>query len=322
MVSDVRVGVLGAGRWGRNLVRNLHDLGALAAVADPDPCVRSEISKAYPGIMVASDHRAILASPGVDAALIATPAATHAALAIQALEAGKHVFVEKPFTLTVADAERVVCKAEAAERILMVGHLLLYQPAIVWLRGFLADGRIGAVATLYQDRLNLGTVRTVENSLWSLGVHDLAAILFLVGEEPVRTSTWGQAVVQTGVQDDMHLHMQFRDGVEAHIHNSWLWPERRRRLTVVGTEAMVVYDEDDQAVRLHRRGVNADLTLYDEGIEEVFHGDPEPLRLELAHFLHCVRDGARPRSDGRSAISVIRVLSRADEQMGELMKPR
>ena len=321
-VTEVRVGVLGAGRWGRNLVSNLDTLGALAAVSDPSPAIRSELTAAYGHrVRITEDHQAILGDEAIDAVVIATPATTHASLAMEALRAGKHVFVEKPFTLTVDDAELVVKEAEAARRTLMVGHLLLYQPAIVWMREFLRSGRLGWVASLYQDRLSLGTVRTVENSLWSLGVHDVAAILYLEGQEPVRTATWGEAIIQPGVQDDMHLHMRFENGAEAHIHNSWLWPERRRRLTVVGTEAMAVYDELTQTVQLHRRRVNANLTVQDDGSEVVFRGDPEPLRYELEHFLACVRDGSEPRSSGASAVAVIRVLSQADAQMKELAAP-
>lgn len=321
-VTDVRVGVLGAGRWGRNLVSNLDTLGALAAVSDPSPAIRAELTAAYGHrVRITADHRSILNDPAIDAVVIATPATTHASLAIEALHADKHVFVEKPFTLTVDDAELVVKEAEAAGRTLMVGHLLLYQPAIVWMREFLRSGRLGWVASLYQDRLSLGTVRSVENSLWSLGVHDVAAILYLEGQEPVRTATWGEAIIQPGVQDDMHLHMRFENGAEAHIHNSWLWPERRRRLTVVGTEAMAVYDELTQTVQLHRRRVNANLTVQDDGSEIVFRGDPEPLRHELEHFLACVRDGSEPRSSGASAVAVIRVLSQADAQMKELAAP-
>lgn len=321
MSDDLRVGVLGAGRWGRSLIRNLHMLGVLAAVADPRPATREEIAARYPDIPAYADHADMMASD-VRAIVVATPAFTHAKLAIEALRAGKDVFVEKPFALTVADAESVVKEAEAAGRLLMVGHLLLYQPAVVWLREFLSSGRIGWVASLYQDRLNLGTVRTVENSLWSLGVHDVAAILYLVGEEPMRIATWGQAIIRPDIQDDMHLHMLFPDGAEAHIHNSWLWPEQRRRLTIVGTEAMVVLDEVDQTVRLYRRRVNANLSVQDDGDEVLFRGDTEPLRHELEHFLECLATGSRPRSDGESAVRVVRVLTHADEQMRELSEPR
>lgn len=313
-VGDVRVALVGAGRWGWNIARNLFGLGVLAAVADPDPVVGQRVAAELPGVVSVPEMGEVL-GPDVDAIVIATPADTHAGLAVQALGAGKHVLVDKPFTLSVADSERVVAAADAAGVVLMVGHLLLYQPAIVWLHGYLGSGAIGRVATLYQDRLNLGTVRSVENSLWSLGVHDIAAILYLVGEQPTRTAAWGQAITQRGVEDDMHLHMAFPGGAEGHIHSSWLWPERRRRLTVVGTAGMVIYDESDQTVRRYERYVNSDLSVSDDGEELLFTGDPQPLRLELEHFLACVKDGTEPRSSGRSAIEVIRVLAEADAQL-------
>ncbi len=256
---------------GPNPIWNFHDLDVLAAVADPNPGVRDQIDAEYPGVRSLADPHLILADPSIDAVAIATPAPTHASLAMSAIAAGKDVFVEKPFTLSVADAERVVEDARHHARVLMVGHLLLYQPAILFVKELLSSGRLGLVGTLYQDRLNLGTVRVTENSLWSLGVHDVAAlILYLMANEPVRTATWGQRIIQPGIEDDMHLHMEFDDGAEAHIHNSWLWPEQRRRLTVIGTEAMVVYDESDGTVQLHRRRVNADLTVRDDGSEVLF----------------------------------------------------
>jgi predicted dehydrogenase len=313
-MDDLRVAVLGAGRWGRNLVRNLHELGVLTAVADESAAVRDEVLATYPGVKVL-EHVDDVLTDDVDAVVVATPAATHADLAIQAIGAGRHVFVEKPFTLTVADAERVVAEADAVGTTLMVGHLLLYQPAIRFLRGAIDEGLIGRPAYLNQDRLNLGTVRRVENALWSLGVHDVAALLHLTGEEPERIETWGQCVLQPGIEDDMHLHMLFPSGVEGHLHASWLWPERRRRLTIVGTEAMLTYDEDDHVVRLHRRRAESDLSVVDDGDEVLFTGDSQPLRHELEHFLACLRDGTTPRSDGRSAIPVIRVLEGSAEQL-------
>lgn len=311
------VALIGGGRWGWNLARNLYEMDALGAVADRDPKIRRRVERELAGVVVLEDAKQAFDGQ-IRAVIIATPASTHVDLGLEALHAGKDVLVEKPFALNVEDAERMVAEADDAGRILMVGHLLLYQPAILWLKQYLDSGAIGQVATLYQDRLNLGTVRTVENALWSLGVHDVAALLYLVGKEPVQTATWGQAIIQPDVQDDMHLHMKFDGGVEAHIHNSWLWPERRRRLTVVGTEGMISYDELDQTVQLHRRSVKADLSVKDDGSEVLFHGDAEPLRYELEHFLECVRDRKQPRSNGASAIPVIRVLAEADRHMKEL----
>jgi predicted dehydrogenase len=271
----------------------------------------------YPGVSVFADHRDVLDSD-VDAVVIATPAHTHAELALEAIDAGKDLLVEKPFTLTVDDAELVTKEAAAADRILMVGHLLLYQPAIGFLKEYLKAGSIGWVATLYQDRLNLGTVRTVENALWSLGVHDVAAILYLAGDEPERVTTWGQRVLQPAIEDDMHLHMLFPDGTEGHVHSSWLWPEQRRRLTIVGTEGMVTYDEDDHTVRLHRRRVLPDLKVQDAGSEAVFVGDDQPLRRELSHFIECVENRTTPRSSGEASVPVIRVLEESARQLRSL----
>ncbi|MDP9225015.1 MAG: Gfo/Idh/MocA family oxidoreductase [Actinomycetota bacterium] len=312
--TDVTVAVLGAGRWGRNLVRNLYELGALDAVVDPRPEVRSEIEATYPGVAVLAEAKDAFASD-VNAVVIATPAVTHASLALAAVQAGKDVFVEKPFSLSVEEAERVVREAYAAERILMVGHMLLYQPAVRWIRRCVGEGLIGSLIGLHQERLNLGTVRTVENVLWSLGVHDVAALLYLIGEEVLRVTAWGQRALQEGIEDDMYLHLQFESGVEGHLHASWLWPERRRRLSVVGTDAMLVYDEEEHVVVLHRRHVRKDLSVEDLGAEVVFTGEVAPLRAELEHLLECIRTRATPISDGESALRVIRVLDQASTQL-------
>jgi predicted dehydrogenase len=313
-VNDVRVAVLGAGRWGRNIVRNLYELGALHGVVDPRPEVRSDVELTYPGVEVWAESKDAFASE-VDAIVIATPAVTHAALALAAIQAGKDVFVEKPFALNVEDAERVVREAYAAERVLMVGHMLLYQPAIRWIREYVQQGNIGSLIGLHQERLNLGTVRTVENVLWSLGVHDVAALMYLIGEDVLRVTAWGQRALQERIEDDMYIHLQFQSGVEGHLHASWLWPERRRRLSVVGTHAMLVYDEDEHVVLLHRRHVLEDLSVEDGGTELVFTGDAEPLRAELEHFLDCVRTRSAPISDGESGLRVIRVLEQASTQL-------
>lgn len=312
--SEIKVAVLGAGRWGRSLVRNLHALGALAAVVDPVPEVRAEVETAFPGLASWADPQEAFDS-GVDAVVIATPASTHADLSLRAIAAGKDVFVEKPFALTVEDAERVVREAHAAGRVLMVGHLLLYQPAIRFIRDYVQGGGIGRLVGLHQERLNLGTVRSVENVLWSLGVHDVAALMHLAGEDVLRVTAWGQRVLQERIEDDLYLHLQFRSGVEGHLHASWLWPERRRRLSVIGAETMLSYDEEDQAVWLHRRGALPDLSVEDRGSELLFTGDAAPLRRELEHFLHCVATRDTPDSDGESALRVIRVLEQANTQL-------
>ncbi|MEM2356150.1 MAG: Gfo/Idh/MocA family oxidoreductase [Candidatus Bathyarchaeia archaeon] len=311
-----KVGLIGAGGWGRNLARVLYELGALGGVAELQPGIRAELSMVYRRIPIYPDHHALLETD-LPAVAIATPAATHYALTKEALSAGKHVFVEKPLAMSAAEAEDLVKLANKTGRILMVGHLLLYQPAIRWLKTFLDSGSLGKIWSFHQERLNLGKVRTVENALFSLAVHDVAVLLYLVGRSPERVEARGQAALQPGIEDDVYLHLRFPDDVQAHIHASWLWPEKRRRLTVIGSEGMLVYDELDQTIVLHRKGINPDLTNRDKGQEVVFQGQDEPLRLELAHFLECLTQGRQPLSNGASAIPVVKVLEEATRQLSE-----
>ncbi len=311
----MNVAVIGAGAWGRNLVRTFHELGTLTAVVEADTSRHAELKALYPEVDVLSDPKALLTSAPVglmiDAVAIATPPATHAEIASMFLEADKHVFVEKPMTLSRSDAVRLQELATKHDRTLMVGHMLLYQPAIQWIKAFLDSGRLGQLRSIHQERLNLGRARSVENALWSLGVHDIAVLLYLVGNPPDSLVATGQRALQETIEDDVYLHMRFSNEVQGHLHVSWLWPERRRRLHVIGSEGMLVYDELGQTVTLHRKGINADLSNRDDGSEIVFQGDGEPLRLELQHFLECAQSGRTPLSDGRNGIDVVTVLEEA-----------
>lgn len=311
----MKVGVIGAGRWGRNLVRTLYELRALGAVVEVDPDVRRELEVMYPGIPVYADYEILLDSP-LPATVVATPAATHYALCREMLLADKDVFVEKPMTLTAHKAAELVQLARHRGRILMVGHLLLYQPAIRFIHEYLASGRLGDVYSIHQERLNLGRARSVENVLWSLGVHDVAVVLHLLGQIPHRVRVSGQRVIQGHVEDDVYLHLEFPDGAQTHLHTSWLWPEKRRRMIVIGAAGMLVYDEGDHTVVLHRKGITPTLENKDDGTELVFQGHAEPLRLEMEHFINCVVRRELPISNGESAVPVIRVLEEASEQLG------
>lgn len=302
-----RVAVLGAGAWGRHVVRTFDDLGALAGVCDPSPQAAEEIRRTYQETRIWPDFEAVLASDAV-AVAVATPVPTHYAMARACLEAGKHVFVEKPLALRAAEAEDLVERAERSGRVLMAGHLLLYQPAIGWIKQAMDEGQIGRIFSLHQERAKLGRARAVENALWSLGVHDVAVLLHLIGAEPESAWACGHRGLQAEVEDDVYLHLRFPGGIQAHLHNSWLWPENRRRLTVVGEKGMLVYDETGQTVVLHRKRIDAALRNVDGGEEIVFQGAADPLRLELEHFLYCVATGERPLSDGRSGLAVVRVL--------------
>jgi predicted dehydrogenase len=295
------------------VVRTFHSLGALAAVAEADVALHPALAAEYPGVPLHADYRSLLADEAITAVVVATPAPTHGQIARDALLAGKDVLVEKPITLASAEAETLVALARERGRILMVGHLLLFQPAIQWLKAYLDGGALGRVVSLHQERLNLGRARAVENALWSLGVHDVAVLLYLMGgQEPCRVEATGHCVLQPSVADDVYLHLHFSDGTQAHLHTSWLWPEKCRRLTVVGSAGMLVYDEVAQTVTLHKKRIASDLQQWDEGSEVLFRGSGEPLMLEAAHFLEGVRSRMpSPLIDGMRGAEVVRVLEQA-----------
>lgn len=311
----MKLAVVGAGGWGRNLVRTLHEIGALAAVVEIDPACRNEVAAAYDVAVFERLEDAL--GEDIQAFVVATPAVTHHDVARRILLADRDVFVEKPLSMTVGDAEDLVRTAAQRQRILMAGHMLLYQPAVTWIAEFLSADSIGRVHSYHQDRLNLGRARSFENALWSLGVHDIAVLLHLAGGAPRKTVAWGQNVLQGNIEDDVHVHMEFADDLQAHLHASWLWPEKERRLTVIGSEAMLVYDEVAQSVFLHKKGIRGNLSLWNRGKELVFQGAGEPLRLELEHFIACVADRTLPLSDGASAVEVMHVLEDASAALEE-----
>jgi len=306
------VAVIGSGRWGQNLVKTFGQLNALSAIVDSSQETLANISKRYPGVTTFADLGAALESD-IPAVAIATPVATHFEVAKKALLAGKDVFVEKPLTLTAADAEELVGLARDQNKILMVGHLLLYQPAIEWIRDYLESGALGEIHSLHQQRLNLGKARRVENALWSLGVHDVAVLLYLVNAPLDDVSIAGQTILQESVEDDVYLHLHFTNGVRAHLHVSWLWPEKKRSLVIVGSKGMLEYDELEHRVIVHRKTINPSLENCDYGSEISFQGNEPPLEKELSHFLDCIRDRVSPRSGPRHAVDVIRVMEQATQ---------
>lgn len=290
-------------------MRTLHQMGALQAVAELHDGTREEVAAEF-GVPVFADYREMLAA-GVDSVCVATPAHVHHAVAKDALELGIPCLVEKPLTLDVAEGEQLVNLAEAKGTTLMVGHLLIYQPPIQWIKKALSDGLIGNLKGLHQERLNLGKARDQENALWSLGVHDVAVALFLIGSKPVRSVFSGQAILNSGVEDDTYVHMEFSGGIQAHIHSSWYWPELRRQLVLIGDKGMLVFDEPGKRVIHHKKSIDSSLNNVDGGSEVVFEGEAQPLRLELEHFLECASTGLTPQSDGKSAVEVLKVLASA-----------
>jgi predicted dehydrogenase len=321
----IRIGVVGLGYWGPNLARNFAALPGceLAWLCDASPQARERLAPSFPSARTTADLDDLLNDPALDAIVLATPVPTHAELAIRVAEAGKHCFVEKPLATTAADAEAAVTAAERAGRILMVGHLLEYHPAIDRLKALLDEGELGGLYYVYGNRLNLGKLRAEENALWSLGAHDVSVVLRLIGEEPVECSAHGESYVREGVQDVVFCYLRFPSGLSAHLHLSWLDPHKERRLTVVGARRMATFDD---------MAVEGKLTVYDKGFDESAHtwgeyiarsgesfspriSNSEPLRLECEHFVQCIRSGTTPRSDGHSGLRVVRVLERLQESL-------
>jgi predicted dehydrogenase len=328
-LEPVSLALVGTGDWGANLLRNFAQLPSVrvVAVCDADPARLERARKVVPQATAVNDARALLDVPGLEAVVVAAPAPAHAALTRLFLEAGRDVYVEKPFTLDVGDAEALVALAEAKGRILMVGHLLIHHPAVKKLKALVDQGELGTVHYVYSQRVNLGRVRSDENALWSFAPHDLSVMLHLLGGEPVEVSARGAAFLQKGVEDVVFASLSWADGRMAHVHVSWLDPHKVRRFTVVGSRRMAMFDdmEPSEKVRVYDRGVDpapGEFVDFARAMT-VRQGDvlipkldgAEPLRLECQHFIDCVRSRKAPLTDGRDGLRVVRVLAAAQASL-------
>jgi predicted dehydrogenase len=316
--TPIRVGVVGLGYWGPNLARNFAAIDGcdLTWLCDGSEQIRAKLADAFPGVRTCAGIDRLLADPELDAIVLATPVPTHADLAARVLEASKHCFVEKPLATTVADAQRAVDAAERAGRILMVGHLLEYHPAVTRLRELLDADELGSLYYVYGNRVNLGKLRAEENALWSLGAHDVSVVLHLIGEEPVECSAHGESYVRGGVQDVVFCYLRFPSGQVAHLHLSWLDPHKERRITVVGSKRMATFDDmrTEGKLTVYDKGFDEDASSWGEYITRAGESfsprlaNAEPLRLECEHFIDCIREQRTPLSDGHSGLRVVRVL--------------
>lgn len=331
-MESVTLGVVGLGNWGKNIVRSFARTQhtTLQYLCDTSPRLLAAQRAMYPQAITTAKFSDLLDDSGLDAIALATPAPTHAELAQLALAAGKHVFIEKPMTLSTADAEMLCATADAMQRQLMVGHLLEYHPAVNWMKQYLDAGELGAPLYLYTQRLNLGTVRADENALWSLAPHDISVILYLFGSEPDWVAAHGECYLQTGVEDVVFTYLHFPDGRSAQIHVSWLDPHKERRMVLVGTQTMVVFDDMQpmELIRVYNKGA-----VVPEAGEitpvTVRHGDvliphfptTEPLQLECQHFIDAIRTGTTPRSDGQDGLRVVRVLTAAYQSLRNQGQP-
>jgi predicted dehydrogenase len=314
----LQVAVVGLGYWGPNLARNFAALPDcdLRWVCDASEPARTRLASSFPQARATADLQELLEDPELDAVALATPVPTHAALATRVLDAGKHCFVEKPLATSARDAEAALAAATRTQRVLMVGHLLEYHPAVHRLKELLDAGELGQLYYLYGNRLNLGKLRADENALWSLGAHDVSVVLHLIDEEPSECIAHGRSYVRDGVEDVVFCYLRFPSGIVAHLHLSWLDPHKERRLTVVGARRMATFDDMQLEGKLtvYDKGFDQDVRSWGEYIArsgEIFSpqiANVEPLRVECEHFLECIRTGAAPRSDGRSGVRVVRVL--------------
>ncbi len=312
-MGEPKIGLLGCGHWGKNLVRNFATLGALRAACDVDTGTLAELTERYPELRVTSSYRDLLADADVQAVVIATPAAAHYAHAREALEAGKDVFVEKPLSLTVRDGRSLIALAERANRILMVGHLLRYHPGILKLKELLDGGHLGKILHVYSNRLNLGMFRTEENILWSFAPHDVSVILHLLGEQPNRIQAQGGSYLHPGRADVTVTTLVFPSGVTGHIFVSWLHPYKEQKLVVVGDRGMAVFDDvaRDRKLTLYNHTVEwvsrVPIPRRDDGRDVPFPAE-EPLRAECRHFLECLATRQRPWTDGEEGLAVLEIL--------------
>lgn len=307
-----KVAVIGCGYWGKNLVRNMHVLGALGAIVESDAETAARFAAEYQ--VPAPSFDDVLTDEGIDGVVVTLPAHLHHQACLRALEAGKHVFVEKPIALNVTEAQEIIAAAERHDRRLMVGHLLQYHPAFLALKALVDEGRLGELRYLYSNRLNLGKLRTEEDALWSFAPHDISMILALAGEEPTSVVGFGGAFLQP-LSDVATLHLEFPGGARGHVFVSWLHPTKEQKLVAIGSRAMAVFD--DRADWPEKLAVYAHTAEIVDGVPALRRADAEfvplatgePLKAECQHFLDSIANRTTPRTDGHEALRVLKVLT-------------
>ncbi len=325
----VGIAVIGAGAWGKNHIRVFSEnpRAKIKYICDSDSSKLLPLQKLYPQVNLVEDPSSILQDPEVQGVVIASSASSHYALTREALLADKDVLVEKPMALNKEDAQELVDLSERRSQILMVGHLLIYHPAVERLKGMVQSGELGKIHYIYTQRVNLGVIRQDENALWSFAPHDLSVILYLLEEEPTVVSAHGESYIQKGIEDVVFLSLRFADGKMANIHMSWLDPHKLRKITIVGSKKMVVFDDMEASEKLK---------IYDKGVKSVSYdtygeylslrfGDitipsikmVEPLKAEADHFIHCIESRKKPKTGGRDGLRVVQLLIAAQQSLSE-----
>src|SRR2546423_16252 len=322
VLTDLHFGVIGWGYWGPKIARNLETLphSMVTVVADSDARRLASLSvNQYQSWVFKTSRAEDVFSSDVDGVVIATPVRTHYHLAKEALLHGKHVLVEKPLTANVAEAEELISHAEERRRVLMVGHTFEYSPAVNELRKLVQSGDLGKIYCIEAERVNLGLFRSDINVIWDLAPHDISILLYILGKKPERSKVQAHAHLQSHIHDIAHLDLGFADGMTAHVHVSWLHPNKIRRVTVIGDARMAVYDDTNPAemIKIYNKGadIHADpVVSYRFGEITIPHIDwIEPLRVECEDFANAIATGAQPRANGRVGLEVVRILAAAQE---------
>ena len=316
------IACIGAGYWGKNLIRNFSQLGSLKYICDDNPTVQEAFREQYPETQISGDFAGILEDSSLDGVCIATPAPTHFDLIMQSLSAGKHVFVEKPLCLDESEAEKCIQLAKDKGLKLMVGHLLWYHPMITEAKRLISAGDLGQIRNIYSNRLNMGLLRNEENVLWSFAPHDISMILGLLGSVPESSTATGSSYISSGIHDNVIGIMKFPDNVSAHVFVSWLNPFKEQKLVVVGDQAMLVFDDTlpwENKLAIYKHSVE----FSDSGYPKAVKAEPEfvdleqsePLKNECQHFLDCIDQDLTPRTDGNEGLSVLRVLNQLQQSL-------
>lgn len=313
-----KIAVFGCGEWGKNIVRTMNKLGYLTAVIDPSETGRATAEEMVPDIPIFSDAAEVLADPEIDGVMIATPAKTHFAVAKDAILAGKDIYVEKPMTIDLDEAKALVALADAEGRILMVGHLLEYHPAICKIEELIQSGELGNVQYIVSNRLNLGKLRTEENVLWSFAPHDISVILRLMNAFPTEVVATGGTFLTEGIADTTLTQLAFEGGSRAHVFVSWLHPFKEQKLVVVGDKKMVTFCDITKEMILHDQRVdwkdNVPVPVKGNGVAVEF-SEVMPLDIECQHFADCVANHEQPRTDGRNGLRVLSILHDAQQSL-------
>ena len=318
-----QLAVIGSGYWGKNLIRNYHQLGVLKIICDKNESVLTDFARQYPDVETCMAFSDVLCRDDITAVVIATPAETHYDLGREALMAGKHVYVEKPLVLNEKHAEQLIGMAKADKRVLMVGHMLQYHPVFVRLKELAQTGELGRINYIYSNRLNLGKIRREENILWSFAPHDISMILAIAGELPESVSATGGCYLHKKIADVTTTHMEFPSGLQAHVFVSWLHPYKEQKLIVVGENKMAVFDDtqpwtDKLLIYKHEiKWKNNIPTPSKADPERIKIPEFEPLRMECEHFLECITNGSTPNTDGNEGLRVLTVLNASQRSLDD-----